>query len=1004
MGVTRFVLKRPVTVLMALLCLIVFGISSVFNATLEQMPDMDQPMMIIMANYSGASPEDMDELVTQPIEDQVSTLEGVKSMSSTTSEGRSMIMLEYDYDTDMDEAYSDLTKSLNSIRDLPDDVEPTVMEMNNNAQASMMLTVANPSQENLYDYVDQKIVPELEKLSTVAEVSTMGGSSEYIKIELMSDMMDQYNVSISDIKSAMSAANLSYPSGSAESGNLDLSVSTLTQHDTLDELLEMPITVSGNKIVYLEDIAVVSCAEEQKGGVSRYNGEETISISLTKQQSSTAMDLSKQVQKVIKNLQGDDENLTITVARDEADSILDSLKDVAETMVMAVVISMIIIFLFFGDFKASLIVGSSIPTSILMSLIVMTRAGFTLNIITMSGLVLGVGMMVDNSIVVLESCFRAMDKQQDKGALGYAKAALEGTNIVVASIVGSTVTTCVVFIPLVFLNGMSGQMFGAMGYTIVFCMCASLLSAIAIVPLCYMMYKPKERTSAPATRPLTFLQNGYRKIMPTLLKHKAIVMLASVGIIVATVFLASGMQTELMTADDTGTVSVTIETRPGLITEQADAILSEAESIVAAHEDVESYMLRYNNDEGTITAYLKDDRKMSTDEVVSQWENEMADLENCTVTVEASTSMSMMGRSRGYEAILKGTQYDELQEVSNEIVNELIARDDVKNVHSSIENTAPVVAVKVDPVAASAEGLTAAQIGTMVKQMLDGEEVTTLKVDGQEISVKAEYPEDQYKTVPQLERIILKKPSGGYVALSDVAEIYYKDSPSSIEKEDKSYQITISADYADSSSSAAVKTQIDNEVISPNLTGTITRGTNSRDRMMQEEFSGLYNAIAVAVFLIFVVMSAQFESPKFSFMVMTTIPFSLVGSFGLLKLTGVSMSMTSILGFLILVGTVVNNGILYVDTVNQYRMEMPLKKALIEAGATRMRPIMMTSLTTILSMLPMAMAFGSSGSTTQGLAVVNIGGLTVGVAVALFILPVYYALMNGKKERKVLDI
>ncbi len=1004
MGITRFVLKRPVTVLMALLCLIVFGISSVFNATLEQMPDMDQPMMIIMANYSGASPEDMDELVTQLIEDQVSTLEGVKSMSSTTSEGRSMIMLEYDYDTDMDEAYSDLTKSLNSIRDLPDDVEPTVMEMNNNAQASMMLTIANPSQENLYDYVDQKIVPELEKLSTVAEVSTMGGSSEYIKIELMSDMMDQYNVSISDIKSAMSAANLSYPSGSAESGNLDLSVSTLTQHDTLDELLEMPITVSGNKIVYLEDIAVVSYAEEQKGGVSRYNGEETISISLTKQQSSTAMDLSKQVQKIIKSLQNDDDDLTITVARDEADSIQDSLKDVAETMVMAVVISMIIIFLFFGDFKASLIVGSSIPTSILMSLIVMTRAGFTLNIITMSGLVLGVGMMVDNSIVVLESCFRAMDKQQDKGALGYAKAALEGTNIVVASIFGSTVTTCVVFIPLVFLNGMSGQMFGAMGYTIVFCMCASLLSAIAIVPLCYMMYKPKERSSAPATRPLTFLQDAYRKIMPVLLKHKAIVMLASVGIIVATVFLASGMQTELMTADDTGTVSVSIETRPGLITEQADAILAEAESIVAAHEDVESYMLRYNNDEGTITAYLKDDRKMSTDEVVSQWENEMADLENCTITVEASTSMSMMGRSRGYEAILKGTQYDELQEVSNEIVNELIARDDVKNVHSSIENTAPVVAVKVDPVSASAEGLTAAQIGTMVKQMLDGEEVTTLKVDGQEISVKAEYPEDQYRTVPQLERIIVKKPSGGYVALSDVAEIYYKDSPSSIEKEDKSYQITISADYVDSSSSAAVKTKIDNEVISPNLTGTITRGTNSRDRMMQEEFSGLYNAIAVAVFLIFVVMAAQFESPKFSFMVMTTIPFSLVGSFGLLKLTGVSMSMTSILGFLILVGTVVNNGILYVDTVNQYRMEMPLRKALIEAGATRMRPIMMTSLTTILSMLPMAMAFGSSGSTTQGLAVVNIGGLSVGVLVALFILPVYYALMNGRKELKVLDI
>ena len=275
-----------------------------------------------------------------------------------------------------------------------------------------------------------------------------------------------------------------------------------------------------------------------------------------------------------------------------------------------------------------------------------------------------------------------------------------------------------------------------------------------------------------------------------------------------------------------------------------------------------------------------------------------------------------------------------------------------------------------------------------------------MDIDGQEIQVRAEYPEDEYRTVPQVKQIILKKPSGGSVALTDVAEVYFRDSPASIRKSDKAYQVTISADYV----SGNVQSVLDSQVISPNLTGTITRGVNSRNRMMQEEFSGLYGAIATAVFLVFVVMSAQFESPKFSFMVMTTIPFSLVGSFGLLKLTGVTISMTSILGFLILVGTVVNNGILYVDTVNQYRLTMPLKEALIEAGAMRLRPILMTSLTTILSMIPMALAIGSSGSTTQGLAVVNIGGLTAGVFVALFILPVYYALMNGKKQREVLDI
>lgn len=1001
MGLTRFVLKRPVATVMALLCLLVFGISSVFSATLEQMPDTDQPMLIVSASYSGAGPEDVDELVTQPIEDKVSTLEGVKSMSSSSSEGRSMVMLEYDYGTDMDEAYSDLTQSLDGLdRQLPDDVETSVMEMNNNAGSTMMLSISNPAKEDLYDYVDQTVVPLLEQISSVTDVEAMGGSSEYYRIELQSDEMAQYGLTMSDITSAMSSANLSYPSGDAVSGNLEFSVSTSLENDTIEALMQVPITTAGGELVYLEDVSRVYEAEESRGGISRYNGEDTISISITKQQSSTAMEVSSAVKAVIEKLEADDENLSIRIAQDTADSITSSLKDVAVTLVLAVLISMVIIFIFFGDYKASLIVGSSIPTSILMSLILLTSFGYSLNIITMSGLVLGVGMMVDNSIVVLESCFRAMDSQDDKGLLGYAKASLTGTGLVIQSIIGSTVTTCVVFIPLVFLQGMSGQMFGAMGYVIVFCMSSSLLSAITIVPLSYMVYKPKEMVNAPMSRPMEHMQNFYRRIMPGLLKHKALIMLSSFVLIAATLFLASGMQTELMTADDTGTVSVSIEMRPGLLSEKANEILTKAEAIVHAHSDVESYMLRYNSDSGTISAYLYDDRTMSTAEVAEQWESEMADLDNCTVTVEASSSMSFMGGSRGYEAILNGTDYDELQEVSNKIVEEMTARDDVINVHSSIENTAPVVTIKVDSVLAATEGLTASEIGSQVKQLTDGAEVTTLKVDGKEVSVTAEYPEDEYRTVSQLKDVILKKPAGGYVALTDVAEIYYKDSPASISKTDKAYEITISADYAGSN----VQSMIDSEVISPNLSSTVTRGSNSMNRMMQEEFSSLYQAIAIAVFLVFVILAAQFESPKFSFMVMTTIPFSLIGSFGLLKLTGVTISMTSILGFLILIGTVVNNGILYVDTVNQYRLTMDLKTALVEAGATRLRPILMTSLTTILSMIPMAMAIGDSGSTTQGLAVVNIGGLAVGVVVALFILPVYYALMNGNRKRVELDI
>lgn len=961
MGITRYVLKHPVTTIMGLLCLIVFGISSVFSAKLEQMPEMETPMMIISASYSGAGPEDVDELVTQPIEDAVSTLEGVKSLSSTSSDGRSRVMLEYDYGTDMDEAYDELKKKVDSMRGLPDDVEPSIMEMNMNAGTSMMLSISHSKKENLYDYVDQTIVPEFERISSVASVDTMGGSSKYVRVELISEKMAQYNVTMNDITSAVSSSNLAYPSGSAVSGNLELSVTTSLETEQVDELRDIPIATPTGELISLCDVADIYEAKEDRGGVSRYNGQETISISIQKQQSSTDMEVSEAVHKTIETLLADDADLGIEVARDTSDTILDSLIEVAQTMVMAVGISMVIIFLFFGDYKASLIVGSSIPTSILLSLIAMTQMGFSLNVITMSALVLGVGMMVDNSIVVLESCFRATADSRDKGALAYSRAALEGTGIVLNSIIGSTVTTCVVFLPLASISGMTGQMFKPLGYTVVFCMLASLISAMTIVPLCYLFYKPTETGRALMNAPVERLQRFYRRTMDSLLNHRALVMLASVGILAGTVVMASGMETELMTSDDTGTVSVSIETRPGLLTEKVHDALNQAEAVVAASDQVESYMLRFNSDSGTITAYLSDSRTMDTEDVADLWQK---------------------------------------KETADKIVQELTGRTDVINVHSSVENTAPIVTIKVDPVMAKAYGMTASGIGSSVRQMLSGVEATTLTVDGEDLSVQVEYPEGEYRTVSQVEDIILTTPKGGFVALSDVAEVIYKDSPSSISKTDKAYEVRISADYTGGN----VKALVDSEVVSPNLTGTITLGTNSRDRMMQEEFSSLYRAIALAVFLVFVVMSAQFESPKFSFMVMTTIPFSLVGSFGLLKLAGVSVSMTSLLGFLVLVGTVVNNGILYVDTVNQYRQTMDMRSALIEAGATRIRPILMTSLTTILSMIPMAMGIGSSGSTTQGLAVVDIGGLTAGVAVALFMLPVYYGLLSRRHKEIAADV
>lgn len=715
------------------------------------------------------------------------------------------------------------------------------------------------------------------------------------------------------------------------------------------------------------------------------------------------MEVSKAVLRVLDGLKADDPNLEVVVVNDYSESISDSLESVFETMIMAVLASMVIIWLFFGDIKASLIVGTSIPVSILAALVLMGAMGFSLNVITLGSLVLGVGMMVDNSIVVLESCFRST---KGGGFVEARNAALNGTRVVIQSIIGSTATTCVVFLPLALIQGMSGQMFKPLGFTIVFCMLASLLSAMTLVPLCYTFYQPREKTNTPASRMLRALQNGYRNLLRKFLNHKAMVMITSVVLLILSFIMAGQLGMELMPADDQGIIVLTVETQPGLTIDRVDSTLQKVEAYITQDEDLDSYMLSYGSSGlsmggsgATLTAYLKDDRTRETDEILKEWKKDLIGWSDCSITLEAQTSMGTMAAQAADEAeyILVSTQYDQLKQAADEIVAEMQSRPDVTHVHSSLENDAPLVEVSVDPVKAAAEGLSPVQVASSVNMMLSGSKATTLEVDGDEIDVMVEYPDDEYRTIDQLQGIVISTPSGGSVALMDIADVGFKDSPQSILKTDKQYQVTITGQLTDAAG-PDTKNIIQKEVIDKHLSNTISMEQNAVTQMQNEEFGSLGNAILVAVFLIFVVMAAQFESPKFSIMVMTTIPFALIGSFGLLWLADCAISMPTLLGFLMLVGTVVNNGILYVDTVNQYRQEMDMDSALTEAGATRLRPIMMTTLTTIVGMIPLAMAYGNAGAMMQGLALVNVGGLLASTTLSLLMLPVYYKLLNRQPK------
>lgn len=990
MNLTKLALKRPVSAVMLIIMIIIFGFTSYGDLKQELTPEMNMPMQMIMVTYSGANPEDVEDMVTSVLEDAVASLSDVKTVTSRSAEGQSMVMIQYEYGTDMDEAYDTLKKKMDSAaRTLPESAStPMIVEMAMDQNDTMTLAVTGNVPGGLYNYVDNNIIPEIEKLSGVASVSTYGGEKEYVSITLISEALEQYGLTMASIVSAISSADFTMPAGNVDVGTLNLSVSTGMTYNTMDSLKNIPISIGEGQVILLSDVATITDAKQDVQMLSRYDGQDTINIGIAKQQSATAQEVSKAVNTLLTTLAANThDDLRIEVVSDSYEAIQSSLDAVMQTLILAIVISMVVLLLFFGDIKASLITASSMPVSVLIAFVFMKYADFSLNIISMASLVIGVGMMVDNSIVVLESCFR----YRSEGKSLY-EAALGGTKEVTASIIASTITTIVVYLPLAMIHGMSGQLFKPLGFVIAFTMVASLISAMTIVPLAFYFYQPKEKETAPLSRPLKRLTAAYEKMLHKSIYRKKTVFAITALLLVVSILSVFNISMELMPTTDEGTISVSVSTRPGLRFSDQQDILERVEAAIIADADVEHYTLQGTS----FTVDLKDDRQRSTADIISQWKVDMRTIIDCDIEISNASAMSNMTMAGDQQRfVLRGTDYDELKETATNLVKTLNNRTDVTYASSSLSTGAPTIKIEIDPIKAAAEGFTPSQVASTINAIMTGQEATTIIKDGEEKSVRVEYPTDQYQSIEQLQSISLTTASGSSLPLSDISEIVYKDSPQSISKEDGYYTVTLTVEVAPDNLEAS-KQAITQLVTNSNLPETVSFGTDSLQQSMDEEFSELYGAIFSAIVLVFMVMAMQFESPRFSLMVMVCIPFSFIGSLLFLSVTGSAISMTSLMGFLMLIGSVVNNGILYVDTVNTYKATMTREDALIQAGVARLRPILMTSLTTILGLTPLAIGIGQNSEMMQGFAIVAIGGMLASTVLALLLLPTFYMAMDRK--------
>ncbi len=995
MNLTKLAMRRPVSTALIVLALVVFGLTSVMGFRLELTPDMEMPMLLVYTIYPGADPESVEELVTKEIEAAGSEQSGVTTYTSQSAENMSMVMFQYEYGTDLDEAYMDLQTALGTVKaGMPEDVnDPVIIEMAMDQMETMDISVMAVGDSDVLSYVNDTMVPELETLSGVAQVQVSGGKENYIKVELNAQAMKQYGVTMSGISQTIAAMDFTVPVGSISQGTQDIAISSSADISGVVQIQNVPITTAKGQVIPLSELATVSESQMSDSGVSRTNGQEDITVAVTKKKSYGTVDTTRSVERLLDRLQAENDTVKISVTYNASEAIISALSSVAETLVLGVVLSMLVLFIFFGDLRASLIVGSSMPISLFATMIVMNMLGFTFNVVTMGALVIAIGMMVDSSIVVLESCFRLKDETGE-----YHDAALKGTGFVTASIIASTITTVVVYLPLSTMKGLSGQMFAQLGVTIIVAMLTSLVAAMTIIPLLFERFKPQEKKELPVNKLLRAINRGYEKILHRLLHKKKTVMFVSVLLLIGAFELVTNTDSELIPSMDEGGFQISVSFRAGTNIETVEEKTLFMEQMLSEDEDIEEYSYYVSAGSARLSAYLKDDAKISTGQAVEKYTKALKDVTGMDISIAASgaSMTSMMGSS--LEIDLQGRDLGDLREASKEVQKMLQTIPGVLQVSSNLAEVTTQVEIVVDPLRSMSVGLPPVQVAGEMRNALSGVEAATLTRNGEEFKVRLEYPDGEYEDMNDLLNMTLATPMGTQIPLSEVAEVEYKDAPITLIRVDGLYQVAVTANTTEETRFTAQEAAEAgmSQLVLPR---GVSRAASMMDDMMMDEFTAIIEAIFTAVFLIFLVMAMQFESPRFSAMVMMSIPFALIGSFGLLFVTGSTLSMVSLMGVLMLVGIVVNNGILYVDTVNILRENIPLNEALVKSGQMRLRPILMTTLTTILSMVPMSLGIGDGSVMMQGMALIIIGGLVASTILILVLLPTFYLIID-KRTRK----
>lgn len=1003
---SEFSIKRPVATTMIIITMVFAGLVSIFSIPTALLPDFDIPVVLVRTNWVGASPEDVDKMVTKEIEDAVIKVEGVDKISSFSNQDYSMVVVEFDYGADNDvkqrevQTELELDKILNQ---LPDEVDPPVVsKVDINARPVITYSMTGTDLTELYNVADVIIKPQLEKIDGIGEIDISGGLEEHILIAIDPEKLQSFGLDISRIKDLVRLSNINIPTGTVSYGDKEYNIRINGELESVEEVKNVIIRNNDGDVLRLRDVADVSFATKDIESYARRNGKAALQLSATKAKGGNSVEIVTRVKEEIAKLDAQiPDNVSMDIEYDSSIDINNSINNVANNAVTGLILASIVLFIFLKNWRATSIVAIAIPVSVIFTFFFLSIKGINLNIISLMGLALGVGMLVDNSIVVLDNIFRHMTELKKPKF----QAARDGASEMAIPILASTATTVAVFLPIVFQAGMAKEIFHDLSYTITFALAASLLVALTFVPMSASKFLNERMRIDKEGAIISRLKKFYKVLMKKALRWYGVII--TIVITIALFFGSIALfkqfgKTSFFPDQDESRYTITAKPAKGLNIEKVNGIALQMEDMVKDDKYTENYSVSLDKNGIALQVEVPKKDKRPNNETMKRIADhirpKLKDIKDVDIEVKETVEGGPPQNSVGtIEIKLFGDDYSELIKISEDFKEEFRKIPNFVDVGSTYTGGLPQARIDIDRVKAQYYGLRVTSIATYIAYQIRGEDTISIKTGNKEIDVTVRLKENRRKNLEDILNLDIPTDTGS-IKLKEVASIRSVEGPAQIQKQDKQKVISVGFNLFEIDMGRAVE-KIEEVATKYEFPAGVTYDIGGEFEDRKEVFGQLFIALGIGIFLIYFILAVQFESFITPFILMGSVPLAVIGVLIGMVITNTPFDVMVMVGIIMLAGIVVNNAIVLIDYINLLRARgEPLKDAVIDAGRTRLRPILMTTLTTIFGMIPLSLGIGEGSEFYRGMAVAVIFGLAMSTLLTLVFIPVIYYMVEKTKQ------